>query len=219
VTVSPAVASGAIMEVVAKAKQAASAAQSANNLKQMALAMHNYHASENYFPPPAITSKDGKPLLSWRVAILPYIEQDNLYRQFKLDEPWDSEHNKKLIPMMPKVYVSADRPTKQPFTTYYQVLTGKGTVFEGPKGVQIQKITDGTSNTILIVEAGEEVPWTKPADLAYDEKKPLPRFADLNGAFWAAFCDGSVRRIKTKTDEQTLRNLITKDDGQVIGDF
>jgi len=80
--------------------------QSNNNLKQIAIAFHQYHDTYKSLPLHAIYSKDGKtPLLSWRVAILPFIEQDALYKQFKLDEPWDSEHNKKLIPLMPRIYM------------------------------------------------------------------------------------------------------------------
>jgi RNA polymerase sigma factor (sigma-70 family) len=78
-------------------------ARSMNNLKQILLAMHNYHDANGNMPHD-ITDKDGKPMLSWRVAILPYIEQDNLFKQFKLDEPWDSDHNKKLLALMPSTY-------------------------------------------------------------------------------------------------------------------
>ena len=85
-------------------------ARSMNNLRQLMLALHNYHDAHGHFPTD-IRDKDGKPLLSWRVHILPYIEQENLYRQFKLDEPWDSEHNKKLVKSMPKVFAVRGRPT------------------------------------------------------------------------------------------------------------
>src|SRR5262249_54155708 len=97
-----AVGAGLLMPAVQKVRMAAGNAQGQNNLKQIALAMHNYNDAYNgKLPAHAIYSKDGKkPLLSWRVAILPFIEQDNLYQQFHLDEPWDSEHNKKLIPML-----------------------------------------------------------------------------------------------------------------------
>src|SRR5262249_51556565 len=98
------VSAGLLIPAVQKTREAASRMQNQNNLKEMALAMHNYHDVNGKFPPAAICDKQGKPLLSWRVAILPYVEQDNLYKQFKLDEPWDSEHNKKLIAQMPKVY-------------------------------------------------------------------------------------------------------------------
>src|SRR5207249_2954876 len=119
--------------------------QGQNNLKQIGLAMHSYHDTYKHLPMHAIYSKDGKtPLLSWRVAILPYIEQNNLYMQFKLDEPWDSAHNKKLLEMMPKTYQMPNVEGGQPSTTRYLAFTGKGTVFEGTKGIRIQDITDGT---------------------------------------------------------------------------
>src|SRR5438477_510375 len=130
--------------------------------------MHNYHDTYRHFPPQALTDKNGKPLLSWRVAILPFIEQDNLYRQFKLNEPWDSEHNKKLLETMPKVYASVNANTKEKFETFYQVFVGKGTVFEPGEKISFPQIPDGTSNTLMAVEAGDSVPWTKPEDLVFD---------------------------------------------------
>src|SRR5260370_37344826 len=103
--------------------------KSSNNLKQIGLAMHNYEGVYRTIPPSAICDKNGKPLLSWRVAILPYIEQDNLYRQFNLDEPWDSENNKKLIPLMPRTYASPLAPTEEG-KTYYKVFGGGGANFD-----------------------------------------------------------------------------------------
>jgi RNA polymerase sigma factor (sigma-70 family) len=193
-------------------------ARSTNNLKQIALAMHNYHSTFNHFPPAATYDKDGKPLLSWRVLILPFIEQDALYRAFKLDEPWDSENNKKLIAQMPKVYAPVGGvETKEKHMTFYQVFTGKGTIFEGSKALKIQDILDGTSNTALVVEAGEPVIWTKPDDLPYDENKPLPKLGGLfKGAFNMAMADGSVRFVKAKFDEKILRLIITRADGTPI---
>src|SRR5438093_7201056 len=77
---------------------------SVNNLKQLALAMHNYHDTYGHLPPAALKNKKGKPLLSWRVALLPFVEEDKLYKEFRLDEPWDSAHNKKLLAKMPKLF-------------------------------------------------------------------------------------------------------------------
>jgi hypothetical protein len=202
--------------------------QSANNLKQIALACHNYHDTFGSFPPAAVYSKDGKPLLSWRVAILPYLEGDALYRQFKLDEPWDSAHNKRLLKQMPPVYaapvpvsgVLPGRPEgKQALQTetYYQGFVGEGAVFEGKEGIRMAEIRDGTSNTLLVVEGGEPVPWTKPQDLSFDRRKPLPKLGGLfPEIFYAALCDGSVHGLKKKLDEQTLRALITRNGGEVI---
>lgn len=191
---------------------------SANNLKELALAMHNYADTHHHLPPAAIYSKDGKPLLSWRVAILPYIEQDHLYRQFKLDEPWDSDHNKKLLlEKMPKVFAPVRGAKQDSHVTYYQVFTGSGTIFEGTKGIKFADITDGTSNTILIAEAGDAVPWTKPADLPYAADKPLPKLGGLFAdGFNVAFADGSTLFIRKKFDEETLRLAITRNDGKEV---
>src|SRR4051794_32667612 len=102
--------------------------------------MHNYSSAHGSLPPPAVYGKDGRPLLSWRVAILPFIEQDDLYKQFRLDEPWDSPHNRRLLPKMPKLYAPFDGSrTTQPHTTFYQVFVGKGTAFEGTKGLRLEE--------------------------------------------------------------------------------
>ena len=180
--------------------------------------MHAYHDTFGTLPPAAICDQKGKPLLSWRVAILPYIEQTVLYQEFKLDEPWDSEHNKKLIPRMPQIYVLPAAPQKAG-ETYYRVFVGGGAVFDLAKGVPIASITDGTSNTILCVEASESVPWTKPDDLVYDPKKPLPKLPNFyrSESSLAVFCDGSVRRIRNDISEATLRALITRAAGDVPG--
>jgi hypothetical protein len=193
---------------------------SANNLKNLALAMHNYHDQNGHFPPAAVISKDGKPLVSWRVLLLPYLDQEKLFREFKLDQPWDSDHNKKLLARMPDVYAAPRGKTKETHTTFYQLFTGKGTIFDGQRGARIVDITDGTSNTILIIEAGTAVPWTKPADLVYDAKKPLPR---LGGIFpeglHFAFADGSARFCKTRFPEPVMRALITRNGGEIVGDL
>jgi uncharacterized protein (TIGR03067 family) len=200
-----------------KSASRAARSRSQNNLKQIALAMHNYVSTYQTFPTPAIYSKDGKPLLSWRVAILPFIEQDKLYKQFHLDEPWDSDHNKTLLAQMPKTYAPVGGDARDKESTFYQVFVGNGTIFEGPKGIKIADITDGTSNTILVVEAAEAVPWTKPADLPYDDQKPLPKLGGmLKDVFNAALADGSVHIFPEKFNEKTMRLLIIRNDGQPV---
>ncbi|MBI3407617.1 MAG: DUF1559 domain-containing protein [Planctomycetes bacterium] len=214
-----AVAAGLLVPAVQKVRQAASRSQGQNNLKQIALAMHIHHDSYKKFPAAAICDKNGKPLLSWRVTILPYIEQDHLYQQFKLDEPWDSEHNKKLISQMPPVYEVPAAPEKKPGETYYRVLVGGGAGFEWSKGLSFRDITDGSSNTIMVVEAAQSVPWTKPDELVYDAQKPLPKFGDFHGhgGFNAAFFDGSVRFfLESALPEATLRAYITRAGGEKV---
>jgi len=199
-----------------------------NNMKQIALSLHSHNDVFKFIAPAAICSKkDGKPLLSWRVVILPYIEEDNLYRQFKLDEPWDSPHNIKLLPKMPKIYAPVGKKPKEPYSTYIQAFVGPGTTFElkpdeksflGARGMSIPRdFRDGTSNTIAVVEAAEAIPWTKPGDLPYDAKNPLPKLGgQFPGGFHAALMDGSVVFLSSKIDEEALRALITRSGGEVV---
>jgi RNA polymerase sigma-70 factor (ECF subfamily) len=200
-----------------KAAEAANRIKSSNNLKQIALAMLNYESAYTRYPPAASVNADGKLLLSWRVQILPFIEQETLYKEFHLDEPWDSEHNKTLIEKMPAIYAGPGVKTKEKGMTFYQVLAGAGTAFDDPKGNKIASITDGTSNTLLVVEAGEAVPWSKPVDLEYDAEKALPKLGGiLKGGFNMALCDGSVLFVRKKFNEKMLRLFITRADGMVV---
>ena len=156
--------------------------QSASNLRQLALALQSHADAHRRLPPAAICDKDGKPVLSWRVALLPYIDQEDLFKRFKLDESWDSPHNSRLVPLMPKLFAPVGVQTKEPFTTFYQAFTGPGTALEtrrdknspfGAWGPSLfTEFRDGTSLTMAIAEAAAPVPWTKPAELEFDAKKP-----------------------------------------------
>jgi prepilin-type processing-associated H-X9-DG protein len=207
-----------LLPAVQSAREAARRAQCVNNLKQVALAMHNYHDTNGHFPR-AVVGKDGKRLLSWRVAILPYIEQQELYNKFDLDEPWDSPHNKELIDEMPAIYACPSR-VMQPGMTVYRGFVGKGAFFEKDQGTGVANITDGTSNTLMVVEASEAVPWTSPdSDLPFDpEAKPsLYGAGSLHpGGFNAAMADGSVRFFKNTISVITFKALITKAGGEVV---
>jgi hypothetical protein len=194
--------------------------QQTNDLKNMALAMHNYESDHHTFPPAAVWGKDGRPLLSWRVLILPYLEEENLYKRFHLDEPWDSPHNLRLLPRIPPYYRShTDRDDTLPHRTHYQVFVGKGAAFEGKQGLSPTKdFPDGTSNTILIVDAAEAVPWTKPEDLPYDPARPLPALGHISPKlFRVALGDASVRTLYHNLNEQTLRAAITRNGGETLG--
>jgi prepilin-type processing-associated H-X9-DG protein len=208
-----------------KVQGAAARAQSQNNLKQIGLAMHNYHDINGAFPPAAVCDKTGKPMLSWRVLILPYVEADDLYKQFKLDEPWDSEHNKKLLAKMPKVY-SLPSQAAGATDTHYRVFVGNGAVFDYVRGSKLQEVTDGTSNTIMVATAAEAVPWTKPDELPFDPEKDMVKLLGAQPGGEAggnvcntAFCDGSVRAISRSIDRKTLNALITKAGGEIIQDI
>lgn len=200
------------------AREAARRAQCVNNLKQIVLALHNYHDTFGHFPGNFV-DKDGKPLLSWRVAILPFMEQSELYNEFKLDEPWDSPHNKPLLDKIPPFYHCPSQSYPDPTLTNYQGFEGKGTFFEKGMKVGIASFTDGTSNTVAVVESQEGTPWTKPADLPFDPNAP-PSFygAGMKHAmgFNALFADGSVRFLKLTTHPTVLKALITRNGGEVI---
>jgi hypothetical protein len=187
-----------------------------DRFKQIALAMHNYYDVHKCLPPAAVRDKDGKPLLSWRVAILPYIEQNDLYKQFHLDEPWDSPHNRSLIEKMPGTYMDlgpkADQLNHDGKTTF-QVPVGPQTVFYKNEGTKFSEITDGTSATILLVEVEPRraVIWSKPEDWEADLEHPR-RGVERNdrNQFVAAWCDGSVQYVSTDVDEKKLRSRLTR---------
>jgi hypothetical protein len=188
-----------------------------NRLKQIALGMLNFESAKGTYPPRAILSADGKRLLSWRVAILPYCEQQELYAQFHLDEPWDSEHNRALLSKMPELYGDPASPDLAAAgRTTYLVPVGDGMIFNGPEGTKIRDIKDGTSNTVLVVEVtpDQAVEWTKPADWEVDLGDPLKGVRRGPGerrgdVFAAAFCDGSVRMLSNAIDASVLKSLLT----------
>jgi RNA polymerase sigma factor (sigma-70 family) len=190
-------------------------AMSLNHVKLIMLAMHNYLDAHQSFPPKAITGSDGKPKLSWRVALLPYLDHEALYHDFHLDEPWDSPHNMQLIARMPEVFTTPHSPVR-PGMTRMRVFEGKSTMFQGNEGIKISGMTDGTSATVAVVGALEAVPWTRPGDLPYEPGKPLPALdeGDLAGAL-IGMADGSARFL-ARANEEFWRKLITPADGEAL---
>jgi RNA polymerase sigma factor (sigma-70 family) len=210
---------------------------SSNNLKQIALAFHSYHDANGAFPRD-ITDDEGRPLLSWRVAILPYIDEGDLYKQFNRDEAWDSPHNRKLLSKMPALYrlrtdsdivpnplAGDDGPDPRdperidlsdPQRTYYQGFAGKRAMFEQGAPRRLGDITDGTSNTILIVEAANAVPWSKPQDLLYSAQKAIPALGVFPEVIHAVFADGMVHKVRRDFDQKEMRKAIVINDGQEI---
>ncbi len=209
-----------LLPAVQAAREAARRSQCVNNLKQIGLAMHNHHAANETFPTAAILDKEGKPLLSWRVAILPYLDQQTLYEKFKLDEPWDSPNNKELIKLMPAVYACPSRgSTDEAGLTTYRIFSSPGALFDATQPAPtLADVTDGTSNTLMVVEAGETVPWTKPEGLTSGQPGvPLSGAGSRHpGGFNALFADGSVHFLKATVNLQVFEALISRAGGEVI---
>jgi hypothetical protein len=227
------------LTAVQRIRNAAQRLQSANNMKQLTLAIYNYVDTHGQFPPAVVFGSDGRPLYSWRVLLLPYLEQDNLYHRFRLDEPWDSPNNRPLLAMMPKVFQDPADTTPQLGLTPYQVFDGPGAPFDSssrpfrpfqPDGapplrlqmsafqIRLTDFTDGTANTILIVESADPVPWTSPQDLPFGPGVPLPKLGrPSRGGFNAAYADATVKTVPSSISEQTLRALITPNAGDIPG--
>jgi len=193
-----------------------------NHLKQLALAMHNYHDVYKQFPPAAIRDAKGRPLLSWRVALLPFIEENKLYQQFHLDEPWDSPHNKTLIEKMPAVFHSPKSKAEKGKTNYLAPV-GNGALYASNRdGPQIKDIKDGLAQTIMVVEVDDRhaVTWTKPDDLSFDPKEPKQGIGSMyEDGFVVGFCDGSAHFLSRSIDPKTLAALFTRAGGEVIGPY
>ncbi len=198
---------------------------SIDNLKKILIAVHMYSDDHGGNMPKNLFGENDKPILSWRVHLLPYIGEKELYSKFRLDEPWDSKHNKSLSETVVKVFQSPGLNEKEP-VTYYKLFTGPGTAFSGTNGPRFATFTDGTSNTLAVVEAGQPVFWAKPddieVDVSIDSNKDLPEIKrPYKNAWHGTTWDGAVIRkvLKEKDvfDPDVLRAYITPNGGEVIG--
>ena len=208
--------------LTASARAQARRVSTLNSLKQIGLAMHNFYDVYEAFPAQALADKEGRKLLSWRVLILPYLGEPQLYEQFHLDEPWDSDHNKTLIPQMPFVYGGhPGRKQTVDWKTRMVVPLTDGSVF-GTKGngTRISNILDGTSNTLMVVEVSPEkaVIWTKPEDITIDKTAPLASIINETAeeGFHCCICDGSARFFSRSIKAEILNALISFAGGEMI---
>jgi len=205
---------------------AAMGSQNVDNFRRIGSAISRYHDQKGGLPSAAIRSADGRPLLSWRVAMLPYLGEEALFTRFRLDEAWDSANNRALLPLMPDVYRYARVSQAPRDQTFVQVLVGPGTAFERDGLKMPDDFPDGLNNTILVVESATAVPWTQPVDLAYTPDGPLPDFgavipgsgyrggqADL---FRVLFADGAVRRLPKRVPPIDLRPFITRNGNDMV---
>jgi hypothetical protein len=189
---------------------------SIDHMKQIMLAFHNYYSANDHFPPRAIFGADGEPKLSWRVALLPFLDQGALFQEFHLNEAWDSPHNWALIARMPDVFATPSSPTQEG-TTRIRLFEGPGTMFDGARGMEIKDMTDGTSNTVAIVVGRDAVTWTRPGELPFAKIKPLTALdeTDEQGGVLAGTADGAAHYL-SRGDEALWRKLITPAGGEFV---
>jgi hypothetical protein len=209
-----------LVPAVTQAREAARRAECKNNLKQIGLALHNYHDVYKTFPPAYIADENGKPLYSWRVLILPFIGQQPLYEQFDKSKAWDDPVNQFALHNMPPVFGCPSDPNQPNTTTNYAAVFGENCVFSGPVGIPLREITDGSSNTLIVGEVtGANIPWTAPMDV---EIAAHPTVGDPQGfsshhpggaQFLGA--DGAVHFVSETIDPGTLTLLFERNDGQV----
>jgi prepilin-type processing-associated H-X9-DG protein len=193
-------------------------------LKQIGVAFHEYHSTHEHFPAPWLAGRDGKPLLSWRVALLPHLGYRSLYERFHLDERWDSPHNRALLSEMPWEFACPGGPRRDAGQTGYLAVVGpisefgnSNTAFQPNRGVEIREMTDGTSNTVLVLETDVLVPWTKPDDLRWEQDGPLPKLASPHaGGANILFADGMAKFVKATITPEIFLGILTMNGGEVL---
>ena len=223
-----------LIPAIQAARESARQAQCMNHLKMIGLAFHNYHDTWKCFPPAYIADANGKPMHSWRVLILPYMEQRALYEQYRFDEPWDSPHNRALAGRMPPQYRCPSDSANPGTQTSYAVIVHPKADFGGPtptfladRSTRMRDIVDGTSNTVLVVEvAGAGIDWMEPRDLdstqmSYGINDGSGRGIQCGhpGRACVLFCDGSVNRVSQTVDPEVLKGLVSRDGQEVVGRY
>ena len=213
-----------VVPAIRAAREAARRAQCSCNLCGIKLAFHNYHETYGVLPPAYIADEAGRPMHSWRVLILPFLEQATFYKQYDFAEPWDGPNNSKLLDQMPNYYACPSRSSGATNLASYAVIAGEGTMFPGSRSARFADVTDGLANTLMVVEvANMKIPWTAPVDLdigtmslrVNDPNRPGISSPHPGGAN-TAFGDGKYVFLRDGLPEETLRALITVAGGEAV---
>ena len=214
-----------LLPAVQAAREAARRNVCNNNLKQIGLALQNYADINNALPPAYVADENGRPMHSWRVLILPYMEQKALYDRYNFDEPWDGPNNSQLADLMPSTYrCPSDSGASPPSTlTSYAAITGQGTLFDGDTPSSFAMIQDGTSNTIAVAEASQAgIHWMEPRDLDIAQMtfqingSPTDIHSEHPGVAMAVFADGHTTTLSTSVSAEMLRAFFSKNGGEPI---
>jgi hypothetical protein len=218
-----------LLPAVQAAREAARRMNCANHMTQISLAIHNYAQAHRCFPPAFIADKDGKPMHSWRVLILPYMELDSLYKQYRFDEPWNGPHNKLLATKIPLVYRCPSDGSPE-FETSYAMIMGPHAFSDGPTSRSFDEIKDGMDNTIMLAEcAGAGINWMEPRDLntemmtfhindpKHDPGQPTVDISSGHGdSARVTFCSASGGPLPIDLDPDVLKAMMTIDGGEPI---
>ncbi len=197
-----------LLPAVQAAREAARRSTCMNNQKQIALALLNYESAHGHYPPAFVADENGRPMHSWRVLILPYLDAPEQAAQYDMDQPWDSPANLAVAEQMPDVFRCPLDPDESGNTTHYMVVNDPRSIFPGAATRSIRDVRDGTSRTVMVVEASTPgVVWTEPMDISLDEVDQLG--THHHGGANVSFADGSVRFLT-----EVPPDLVRVDDGR-----
>lgn len=212
---------GMFLPAVRRVRPAAHRATCGNNMRQIALAFHNYEAANGHFPPAFVADKNGEPMHSWRVLILPYMEQNNIYEQYSMEEPWNGPNNIKLADLIGNVYRCPTHPVDDnDAATSYCLVTGEGTAFLGDHKSTFEDFKDGVSRTAILVEVNRnDIHWMEPKDLSVEQaiqmfaqtaKNQTP--SNHPGIINVVKADASLETLNVATPPEELNKLFLASD-------
>ncbi len=186
------------------------------------MAVANYEAANRHFPPAYVLGPDGRPWHSWRVLVLPYIEQNELFQSYRFDEPWDGPNNRTLADRMPKTYAFSGGHRVGPTTTNYVAVVGEQTMWPGAKPRKREEITDGTDETILVVENEPGVHWMEPRDLDFETMDFRIDNPDGVSGWYESpavvTADDRVMRLSKEMTPEALRAALTVAGGERLAE-
>jgi hypothetical protein len=212
-----------LVPVLERTRAAARGTECASNLNTISVAMHQYQQRYGTFPPAYVVDENGRPKHSWRALLLPFLDP-GLAGQYNYDEPWDGPNNRRLAARTPSVYrCPSESPTSPSGTTSYVVIDRHGAIFDGVKASSFADITDGTSSTILVVEASEAaIPWMEPRDLRPGDTSMMMHVDDYGidsqhpGGSYVLMADGSTHFLSSSTTAQEIEGMVTAAGGESV---